>query len=111
MDRSNIDVFTDVCRASVYYDSSNPTYWHTSELNLDTMMSYLQDGFKNQVFVVDTKFEYTLPYTKSGDDYTYADNTGLLTKSQNLLIFSDEQVDPALIKIVRWIDTVGRRGL
>jgi hypothetical protein len=111
MDRSNIDIFTDVCRASEFYDSDNPTFWHTSELNLDTIVSYLEDDYKNLAFIADTQFEYTHPYTKSGDDYTFADNGGLLTKSQNLIIYNAEQVDPVLIRIVKWIDTIGRRGL
>ena len=111
MDRSSIDVFTDVCRASEFYDSDNPTFWHTSELNLDTFMSYLTDSFKNFVFIADTESKYDKPYAKTGDQYDYSATGDALTKSQNFLIYGAEQTEPTLKKIIKWIDTIGRRGL
>ena len=111
LDRSDVDVFNADCRASVFYDSSNPTFWHLSELNLDTIVSYLEDDYKNTVFIADTLNKYDKPYAKTGDQYDYSATGEPLTKSQNLLIYGTEQTEPALKKIVKWIDTIGRKGL
>lgn len=100
LDKSD-SVFNATCRASEFYDSNNPTFWHSSELNLDTLQSYLEN--KNLIFIADTANKYDTPLTKTGDVYDYSSTGKELTKSTDLLIYDTEQVEPALEKIVKYI--------
>lgn len=55
VDRANTTYFTDTCRASSYYDSADRvsrSRFHISELDFDTLQTYLQDTYKQTFFVV-----------------------------------------------------------
>ena len=50
MNRSNPEIWNDTCRASAYYNSDNPYEWDVSELDFDTVQTYLQDSYKDTIF-------------------------------------------------------------
>lgn len=84
LDKSD-PIFNATCRASEFYDSDNPTFWHSSELKAEVLNDYLEDS---SIFIANTD-----------------------TKSQDLLVYEDEGAETILARIDRWIKTIGRRGL
>ena len=85
MDRDDTSLFNATCRSSIWYDSSNPTRWHSSELKAEVLNDYLEDS---SIFIANKD-----------------------TKSQDLLVYEEEGTEAMLTRIDRWINTIGRRGL
>ncbi|HQM83916.1 MAG TPA: hypothetical protein PLD55_04450, partial [bacterium] len=88
MDKSNATYWKDSVRALDSYDSENPKFHLISELTKDFFDTHLEDDFKKIVFVCNNS-----------------------VKSQNLLIYSENQEGIALQRIEKWIETIGDRGL
>jgi hypothetical protein len=88
MDKSNATYWKASVRALDSYDSDNPKFHLTTELTQDFFDTHLEDDFKKIVFICDNS-----------------------VKSQNLLIYSENQEGIALARIEKWMNTKGMRGL
>lgn len=79
-DRSDVLLWNATCRASAYYDASNPRRWHISELNQITLISFAVAGNegKNYVRISDNSFDrrhlltelFSYSSNKTGTDLT-----------------------------------------
>lgn len=58
-DRSNTTIQSAASRASLYYDSGDPTLYHVSELEYDTLVNYFEAAYINRVFT-GIKASYTV---------------------------------------------------
>lgn len=105
-DKSDANIWSAAIRASVYYDSSNPTWWHSSELNTAVIMAEIQDAYAHRVFIADN----ITSFVKDGNDYAVDGDgrfvfaqAGNLTRSQDLIVYDAVQKLPRLKFIIDWI--------
>jgi len=107
LDRSDTDDFTAVCRASEYYDSGNPTFWHASELAPNTLQSFLEPtgDLHNTLFSGSTPNEYL--YLDGVPQYDDANGEAFTsdedeTKVQDFCVYGNSKTKAQVIKIMKY---------
>ena len=107
MNRSDTNSFNALCRASEYYDSSYPTFWHGTETAPDTLQSYLVIGgpAHNKLFSGSTPNEYLyldgVPQYDdvNGEAFTSDEDE---TKVQDFCVYGNSKTKAQVIKIMKY---------
>ena len=105
MDKSKVDIWSADVRSSVYYDSSNPRDWHSSELIQEYLDDNINPTYKNRVFVADNNTTFVKDgsdWVMDGADYVVEFGDGA-TQGKQILIYNVEQTGKDLEKIIKFL--------